>query len=142
MEHRRTHAAQESRTPDIRRRMRARFGAAQHALKTLAESLRMRGIYLSGLRVMLIGFKELPHESDAEKAAREIAATLERLGARVDVFESSGSSRAEKREDLLEALEETDAALIDTDSSYFRIVRPREMRAQGVEIIVPTTLQA
>lgn len=129
-----------SRTPDIRRRIRSHSGPARHALRTLAESLRMRGAYLAGLHIVLIGFGDFPVESDASTAAHDIIATLRRYGASVRTFHPTPGSTAVYRAQLFDALRGANAVMIDTDSPHFRAVRPKELRDMGIDIIVPTTL--
>ncbi len=128
--------------PDIRRRLRAREGGAKHALATLLEALRMRSMILRGRTVLLIGFTGFPDDSTEGRAASEIADALKSGGAKLSFFETSGENGAAQRADMMQALHGTDIVLIDTDSTYVRTLRPKEMRALGVEIIVPTTLAA
>lgn len=127
------------RPPDIRRRLRARDGGGAHAMKMLLEAARLRSLRLRGRAALLIGFLEL--DDDAAAAAREIVSTLRAQGVEIRFFTSSGTSGAEHRSNLLRALQGIDIVFIDTDSMYFRTLRPKEMRAIGAEIIIPTTLQ-
>jgi hypothetical protein len=100
----------------------------------------MRGAYLAGLHVVLVGFAEFPSESDAATAAHDITLTLRRYGAAVRTFESRPASTAAYRAELFDALRGANAVMIDTDSPHFRAVRPKELRAIGIDIIIPTTL--
>ena len=130
-----------SRQPDIRRRLRSRDGAAEHAIKTLLESLRLRAMLLRGQPVLLIGFTDVADDHAGDEA-RQIVQTLERMGASLRYFQTDGGNGAEQRADMMRALRGVPVVLIDTDCPYVRTLRPKEMRALGVEVIVATTLAA
>ena len=132
----------QSRQPDIRRRLRAREGGAQHAIKTLLEALRLRTMNLRGRTALLVGYTDLPEGSPEAEAAAHVIETIRSMGAEVRLFKTDGESGAEQRVDMMRSLQGADVVLIDTDSPYVRTLRPKEMRTLGAEIIVATTLAA
>ncbi len=123
------------------RRLRARSGPSKHALKTLAKALQLRGKYLTGSTVVLIGF-DGDLSGSAEQARRAICTTLERHGARIRIFSTKGEKYESYRVSLGEMLDGADAAMIDTDSKIFRAVRPKDLRSHGIDIVIATTLRA
>lgn len=135
------HAHDDIKPTDIRRRLRAKGGVVPYTLRQLAEALRRRQRYLTGSKVVLIGFTGHA-EAHAKEAGEEIVSSLRRFGARVRTVDVESRDYAGFRIELANALRDADAALIDTDSRFFKALRPREVRALGVDILIPTSLRA
>jgi len=121
-------------TPDIRRRRRVYHGVPFYTVKVLIELLRLRGKFLRGARIALIGF-ETPNEN-----ADEIRTILLRHGARISAIET-GSRQRKPNDELIDALRGADGVIIASDHPLFRAMRPREFRELGIDIVVPTTLR-
>lgn len=126
---------------DIRRRIRSKTGIAAYTLRQLAEALRRKHRYLTGSTIVLIGFSG---HSDfyAKAACEEILASLRRFGAHIKLIGTDARDYPDFRAELARALEDADAALIDTDSKFFKALRPKELRALGIDIAIPTSLLA
>ena len=121
--------------------MRSKTGIATYTLRLLAEALQKRQRYIVGSRIVLIGFTGHTDEH-ARKECEEIVSTLKRNGAEVHSLDASFDNYADFRIQLTNVLRHADAALIDTDSRFFKALRPKEVRALGVNIVIPTSLRA
>lgn len=112
-------------------------GSPLYTLKVLIESLRMRGLALRGSRVALLGFAF----DNAHPHAAEIHALLLSHGAEVALLDAP-PARHTLDEDLAAALVGADAVLIPTEHPVFRAIRPKEFRAIGIQIVIPTSTRA
>ncbi len=129
------------RTSDVRRLRRSRAGIAAYTIRHLAEALKRQRRYVAGATIVLVGFEE--HEDGrACENASEIISSLERNGARIRHVSTSLPTFDLYRAALEHALRGADAVLLDTDNRYFRALRPKEIRALGAPVVIPTSLRA
>ena len=124
---------------DIRRRLRTTHNAAEYSLVVLLDALRAKRKQFRDSTILLVGF---PHALDDEpENARKIRETLARQGARLKYFEPHEHADVTPRA-LDDALFGVDAALIATDARAFRLVSRKDFRSRGIDIAIPTDLQA
>lgn len=135
------HTHDETRPSDIRRRLRAKNGVAHYTLRQLAEALHRKKRYIAGAHIVLIGFSGHtdPH---ARAECEEMITMLRRFGAHLHIVSAEARDYADFRVELQNALRKADAALVDVDSRFFKALRPKELRALGVDIVIPTSLRA
>jgi UDP-N-acetyl-D-mannosaminuronate dehydrogenase len=138
---RNTHSKGIPRAPDVRRLRRSRAGVASYTIRHLAEALRKNERYVTGAKIVFVGFDEQDDE-DAKNNAFEILTSLERNGATLLHVPTKSLTFHQYRDRLQEALRGADAILLDTDSRYFRALRPKEIRSFGAPVIIPTSLRA
>lgn len=131
----------EMRKSDIRRLMRTRGGVVMSTLTQLARALKVRNKYVAGSSVLIVGCESSGSMRSPDCMA--FKAALEKKGGSVYTLDHDAITSSKNYLSALKRLAPmVDALVIDTDTRYFRWLRPKDAKQIGLDIIIPTSLHA